>query len=96
VRDQRRRDTWDGPKHPDHDAVLAEHDRVGQVWEDNDGWVYFIIADPTVSVYEHHGRPFQFKHTTFVVAPDSMTESWPLYETCHRPFEVSEILKRIA
>lgn len=95
MKDQRRRKSWDGPKHADHDRLLEKHNRVGEVWEDDDGWVYFIVSDPTISVFEYEGRPFQFKHTTFVVSPDGPKEL-PLYETRERPFELSEILKRIA
>lgn len=95
MRDQRRRETWDGPKHADHDRLVAEHRRSGQVWEDTDGWVFFIVSEPIVTMYEFDGRPFQFKHTTFVVAEDAPQE-WALYETCHRPFEISEIMERIA
>ncbi len=92
----RRLDCWDEPKHGDHDRLLEFFNRVGQVWEDEDGWIYFIVGAPKVSTYEVSGRPFQYEHVVFVIDSEGNPMDWHLFETNDRPLELSESINRLA
>jgi len=88
---------WNGPKHVEHDGLLALFDRTGQVWEDDDGWIYFVVGSPQVAIFEDDGKPFQYEHKVFVIADDwSIVDNWPLFETNDRPLETVGIIKRLA
>lgn len=88
-----RRAEWDGPKHPEHDGLVALAERTGQVWEDVDGWIYFIVGSPEITCYEWNGRPFQYRHKVFVInSLGEHQDDWPLFETEDRPLELSELI----
>lgn len=76
--------------------MLALFDRQGQVWEDSDGWIYYIVASPRVSTFDLDGKPFQFCHETLVIEGDELRRDWPLYETEDRPLEHNEAITRLA
>ncbi len=87
---------WEGPKHPDYDSGVAKLNRTGQVWEDEDGWVYYIVGAPAVIAYESDGKPFQFKHAIVVVTDDEdLSREWSLFETTHRPLESKHEFTRL-
>ncbi len=89
---------WDGPKHPEHDDLLTLAERTGQVWEDLEGWVYFIVGSPVVTCYDFDGRPVQYRHKVYVINSLGIhQDDWPLYETNDRPLEISGLeLTRLA
>ncbi len=86
---------WEGAKHRDHDELMELFNRVGQVWEDEDGWIYFIVGEPKVATYEMDGRPFQYEHAVLVIDSEGNSKDWPLFETNDRPLELTESIDRL-
>jgi hypothetical protein len=86
--------TWNSTPHPDSKTIIANLTRIGQVWEDVDGWVFYVIGPPSVAAYEHDGRPFQLNHPVFVISSDGCMIDWALFETVDRPLELKH--KRLA
>lgn len=92
-----KRVVWTGPKHPDHDGLLILMDRTGQVWEDSDGWIYFIVGEPKVACFDLDGRPFQYEHKVLVMNHEGeLQHDWPLFETNDRPLETNTEIARLS
>lgn len=87
---------WYGPKHRDHDATMKEMDRAHQVWEDDDGWTYFVLGPPVVVTYDGEGRPTYFNHPTLTVDHHGEVVDWPFDEHIDRKLEHNERFKRLA
>lgn len=93
MRERKRLKEWDGPKHPEHDGLLFLAERTGQVWEDIEGWIYFIVGSPVVTCYDYNGRPVQYQQKVLVMnSHGELQENWPLFETNDRPLEMSNLL----
>ena len=92
----RRLARWDGPKHPEHDRLVALIERCGQVWEDSDGWIFFVVGRPMIVTYEENGRPFHYEQPVYVIDDDARLADWHLFETNDRPLEVNPQFTRLA
>lgn len=87
---------WTGPKHPECDGLLTLFDRTGQVWEDDDGWIFFIVGAHRVATYYRDGKPFQYEHKVFVINSQGESAEWPLFETNDRTLEMNDAIHRLA
>lgn len=82
-----------GPKHPEHDSIVERVRRVGQVWEDDDGWIFFVVGDPVCTAWEENGLPIRFRHGTLTMDERGDIVEWPLEETVDRPLEVTHHMR---
>ena len=87
MKDRRRVYEWPGPKHPDHDRIMQDFDRTGQIWEDDEDWTYFVVSSPTIAAYCVEGKPIAFTHELVALDAEGQRVEWHLAETLERPLE---------
>lgn len=84
---------YDGSKQPEHQAAAARVARLGQVWEDEDGWVFFVVGEAKCVVWHEDGGPITFRHGTLTMDEHGNVVDFPLEETIDRPLEVTHFVR---